>query len=144
MDDFDIPLLSGHEPYLGSNGYAYVSSHARGPHTVHAEIVGEIPAGHHIDHINGNKLDNRRENLRVVTAQINQVNRKRRNRNNTSGQRGVTNIEHSSKVNPWKAQIMVNRKCLHLGLFPTREAAVAARVAAEIEYYGEECPRDAA
>lgn len=40
----------------------------------------------------------------------------------------------------WRAQITVNRRNIHLGLFPTKEAATAARRAAELKYYGEECP----
>jgi len=143
LDDDDKRLLNGHLPYLGMNGYAYVSSHATGPRTVHSQIVGKIPDGHHIDHINGNKLDNRRENLRVVSASVNQANRKRLNKNNTSGMRGVTFTTHSTKK-PWKAQIMANKKQIHLGLFATKEEAIAARKTAEVKYYGEECPREAA
>jgi hypothetical protein len=143
IDDADLPKLDGHKPYLGANGYAYISSHATGPLTVHSQIIGPIPPGHHIDHINGNKLDNRRENLRVVSASVNQANRKRLNKNNSSGMRGVS-LTKLSKKKPWKAQIMANRKQLHLGLFATKEEAIAARIAAEIKYYGEECSREAA
>ena len=143
LDEPDRKLLNGYPPYLGANGYAYVSSHATGPLTVHSLIVGDIPSGHHIDHINGNKLDNRRENLRVVSASVNQANRKRLNKNNTSGMRGVSFTAHSAKK-PWKAQIMANKKQIYLGLFATKKEAIAARVAAEVKYYGEECPREAA
>jgi hypothetical protein len=144
MDEADVVKLHGHQPYLGMNGYAYISTHATGPLTVHSQIIGDIPDGHHIDHINGIKLDNRRENLRVVSASVNQANRKRLNRNNRSGMRGVSFSLKASPRNPWKAQIMANRRQIHLGLFATKEEAVAARVAAEIQYYGEECPREAA
>lgn len=102
-------------------------------------VITKAPPGTHVDHINGDKLDNRRANLRVVTAQINQVNRKRPNSNNTSGVRGVS-MTLQSRINPWRAQITVNRKNVHLGLFPTRDAAIEARRAAEIAYYGEACP----
>ena len=140
LDDADARRLSGHSIYLGVNGYAYFSTNRTGPTTVHSFVMrGSVP-GAHIDHINGNKLDNRRANLRVVSPQINQVNRKRLNRNNTSGIRGVART-NASRAKPWRAQITVARRNLHLGLFATMSEAIAARQSAEMKYYGEECPR---
>lgn len=139
LDD-DAYLRLPARPYIGLNGYAYYSTQATGPRTVHSFVIGRREAGTHIDHINGDKLDNRRANLRVVTPQINQVNRKRLNRNNVSGFRGVQKTT-ASAINPWRAQITVARHNLHLGLFPTLEAAIEARRTAELHYYGEECPR---
>lgn len=106
---------------------------------LHRVITNATP-GTHVDHINGDKLDNRRENLRVVTPQINQVNRKRRNRNNTSGHRGVCYAPAASPTKHWRAQITVNGRNIHLGMFATKEEAVVARRAAELEHYGELCP----
>ena len=128
--------------YLGQNGYVYFCQWINGksrPDTLHAFLVGTVP-GMHIDHINGDKTDNRRANLRLVSPQLNQVNRKRVSIANTSGYRGVARTLASSR-NPWRAQITVNRRGIHLGLFPTLEAAIGARRAAELTYYGEECPR---
>lgn len=142
IDDADIHLLAGHKPYLGSNGYAYVSfwdGVRSRPETVHSLIVGNKP-GMHIDHRNGNRLDNRRANLRVVTPQRNQANRANGNRNNTSGHRGVVRYE-GPRGTRWRARIMVNGKSVHLGSFLTAAEAVAARRSAERENFGEECPR---
>ena len=85
-----------------------------------------------IDHINGNALDNRIENLRVVTRFDNNKNRKKPS-NNTSGFMGVHINKRTSK---WTAQIWDSniRKLLHLGTFSSIEDAVAARAAAEIEH----------
>lgn len=82
----------------------------------------------HIDHINGNPADNRILNLRVVTRSENRKNSARPN-NNTSGVCGVT---HFGKK--WQAQIRTDRKLIHLGTFPTRDEAVAARKSAEQKY----------
>lgn len=82
---------------------------------------------------------NRRENLRVVTPGRNQVNRKHLNKNNRSGIRGVQQTGQSA-LKPWRAQLTVNRKNLHLGLFATEEEAVAARRSAELDHYGDLCP----
>jgi HNH endonuclease len=131
--------LANRSLYLGQNGYVYFSTWADGPQTLHAFVMGGARDGMHIDHINGDKLDNRRVNLRFVTPQMNQVNRKRLSRANRSGVRGVASTD-ASRRNPWRAQITVNRQSIHLGLFPTVELAIEARKAAERAYFGEECP----
>jgi hypothetical protein len=87
-----------------------------------------------IDHINGNALDNRIENLRVVTRFDNNKNRKKPS-NNTSGFMGVHKHLNKSSFK-WRAQIWDSntRKLVHLGSFSNIEDAVAARAAAEIEH----------
>lgn len=142
IDEADWPLVQRYTVYEGTNGYAYISRWVNGasrPETLHSILV-EAPKGAHIDHINGDKLDNRRENLRVVTPQRNQVNRKRLNRNNTSGVRGVNYVPHLSQRSPWRAQLTANGKNYYLGLFATKGEAIAARRTAELEHYGELCP----
>ena len=85
-----------------------------------------------IDHINGNPLDNRVENLRVVSRATNNKN-KRMPSHNTSGFIGVTKNNNKTK---WKAQITDSNtgKLIYLGEFSNIEDAVAARAAADIEY----------
>lgn len=142
LDPDDLERLGGKKPYLANNGYAYLSFWIDGKavsRTLHGWIISS-PAGSHIDHINGDKLDNRQQNLRVVTPQINQVNRKRLNRNNTSGFRGVYRYD-GARATKWWARISVDGSTRHLGSFATHGEAVAARIAAEIELFGEECPR---
>lgn len=141
VDEDDWPTIQHLTLYRGTNGYVYFSRWENGrsnPRTLHGFLMA-APKGTHVDHVNGDKLDNRRSNLRVVTPQINQVNRRRLNRNNKSGVRGVQRVAVSA-VKPWRAQITVNRRNLHLGLFATEQEAVAARRAAEREHFGEECP----
>lgn len=139
LDEDDFLRLGSRSVYVAPNGYAYFSTNATGPITLHSFILGGAVAGMHIDHINGDKLDNRRVNLRVVTHQRNQVNRKRLSKANTSGIRGVSRTKASS-LKPWLAQITVDRKNIYLGIFATLDEAMAARKAAELNYFGEECP----
>ena len=86
---------------------------------------GEFPDDE-IDHINGDRSDNRPGNLRVVTRLINAQNRRRSQSNNRAGILGV-----SRHRNRWQAQIEVAGKNKHLGCFNTQEAAHAAYVAAK-------------
>ena len=81
-----------------------------------------------IDHINGDKLDNRIENLRAATVGQNQHNRKT-NANNTSGYKGVGWNKAQKK---WTARITLERKNIHLGYFANvEEAAEVVRKARE-------------
>ena len=85
---------------------------------------GSDPYPLHIDHINGNRADNRPANLRAVTNAENIAHRTTQNSNNTSGHPGVYWHKAASK---WAACIKRNRTTHHLGLFDQIEDAVAAR-----------------
>ena len=84
-----------------------------------------------IDHINGDKLDNRRENLRQTTHQINMQNKKRYV-TNTSGVTGVRHIG-IERPRPWEARISRNGGPVIIGLFATKSEAVRARRGAELD-----------
>lgn len=91
-------------------------------------ITGEEPD--EIDHIDGNRSNNRLVNLRSVGRKENKKNIKKPS-NNTSGVIGVC---FDASRNKWLAHIKVNQKFINLGYFDTFEAAVAARKAAEVKY----------
>ncbi len=86
-----------------------------------------------LDHINGVRDDNRIENLREASRQDNMRNRRIDHRN-TSGTSGVYFLEKKRK---WCARITVSRVGVHLGLFKSKEDAIAARLKAEKEIFGE-------
>jgi hypothetical protein len=93
--------------------------------------VNQTPPGMFTDHINGNGLDNRKDNLRTVTNQQNAFNTKNYSTNNT-GHKGIT----WDKVNKkWRASIGVNYKTKRLGRFTKLEDAIKAREKAEQEYH---------
>lgn len=83
-----------------------------------------------IDHINGNGLDNRIDNLRDVSRLVNRQNAKL-HKDNTSGVSGVCWAKNTGK---WQAQIKVRTKMVYLGQFPDKTDAVAARREAERLY----------
>lgn len=84
----------------------------------------------HIDHINGNRSDNRIANLRQVTIPENGRNM-RVPKNNASGTIGVF---WSERYSVWRASISVAGKKRWLGTFRDKEAAIAARKEAEVRY----------
>jgi hypothetical protein len=83
-----------------------------------------------IDHINGDSLDNRRENLRLVTNQDNHKNLAMRS-NNKSGVMGVGLNKATGK---WEVCIHVNGKKKFLGLFTDLKEAARVRKQAEVKY----------
>jgi hypothetical protein len=87
-------------------------------------IILDPPYNKYIDHINHNPLDNRKNNLRVVTNQQNHMNQKIRG-------------YYYSKDKKWIAQITCNNTHHYLGRFNTEEEAKKARIEAEIKYFGE-------
>ncbi len=93
---------------------------------------GSIPEGMLIDHINGVKLDDRIENLRLASKSENLFNSKRRS-NSTTKFRGVRLRRDGIK---WVARITVNSKEIHLGSFLTEDEAKAAYLVALDQYAG--------
>ena len=90
-------------------------------HSIIAERMGlKIPEGFMIDHINRNKLDNRRSNLRVASRRLQNHNHDKRS-DNTTGYHGVSFYKHGD--GGYYAQIQINGKHKHLGLFDDPEEA---------------------
>jgi hypothetical protein len=104
---------------------------------MHRLILGASP-GEIVDHINGDPLDNRRENLRITTSLVNNQNAKKRRDGLTSKHKGV----HFCKVSKrWKAQIQIDKKKISLGSYRSEiEAATVYNRA--IDFYGIESPKN--
>jgi hypothetical protein len=86
-----------------------------------------------VDHINGNTLDCRRENLRICTNAEN-IKNCRLYSNSTSGYKGVCWEKGTKK---WSAKIQVDKKRIFLGRFDDIELAYEAYKAASSKYHGE-------
>lgn len=99
--------------------------------TLHSLLM-KPPKGLVVDHINGDKLDNRRTNLRICTQRQNSLN-SCIPKNNKTGVTGVSLTPHGK----YRARIMVNRKEIRLGHFEKIEDAIEARKLAEKKYFGE-------
>lgn len=118
---------------VASNGYPIVCFY-KGREYLHRLIMTPAP-GELVDHINGNKLDCRRSNLRIVTNAQNLWNRGI-TAHNTSGYKGVT---YCSDTGRWRAEIRVNRKRIHLGRFDHPEEAAKAYDDAARKHHGRYC-----
>jgi hypothetical protein len=93
----------------------------------------DIPDGYVVDHINGERTDNRLCNLRLATKAQNSYNRVK-NKNNSSGAKGVYFIQNLGK---WAASFQFKGKKIYLGVYSTVEdAAEAVRVNRGL-YHGE-------
>lgn len=117
-----------HHEQRDCNAKAYPYAHCRLQY-LHRFIM-DAPDGLFVDHINGNTLDNRRENLRFVTHTQNMQN-STIPRNNQSG---VRNVHWQSQSGKWAVQITANGKKHHLGLFEDFDVAARVAESARIKY----------
>lgn len=137
VDDVDFERLSRFKWFF-ANGYAVRRGTNEGKRTMvwMHRIIAATPDGMVTDHINGDKLDNRRTNLRACTHAQNKWNQGR-NSNNTSGFRGVY-FDKSSKK--WVAELKQHQKHVFLGRFVEKKDAGRAYVEATIKLRGEFAP----
>lgn len=134
VDDEDFPWLSEIQWHL-KEGYAAatigIGAGRRCTARMHRAIM--MPAtGLTVDHINGDRLDNRKENLRSVTKADNNLNLGMRS-DNTSGYKGVHYFKRHQR---WTAAIRVRGRRYALGYFDTAEAASQAYEAAAALHFG--------
>jgi hypothetical protein len=133
VDDDDYEWLS--KTKWSDDGHGYAIRKVKGKNTtekMHRLIMNAKP-GEQVDHINGIPYDNRKCNLRIVSNSENSKNRTRPYSTNKSGYKGVA-VYRDGK---WTAQITVNYRKIHLGVFDCKHEATRAYNAAAIEYFGE-------
>lgn len=120
LDDEDAKYFedSGINLRISSEGYVVYGDSCKGVH----RTIMNASNGMLVDHINHNKLDNRKTNLRICTNQQNQMNRKS-NKVGTSKYKGVSFDKTFGK---WRAAIMFNKKYIHIGRFMCEHEAAKA------------------
>lgn len=134
VDDEDFDHLSRHSWHLTAQGYAGRTSQVGKVKSwlLMHRVVAKAPAGMHVDHANGNKLDNRQSNLRCCTPAQNQA-----NRSVQSGRRYKGVIYQKQIAPKVRAEINVNGQARHLGCFASAEDAARAYDRAAREQWGE-------
>jgi len=131
IDDEDYPLVSQFKWYYHSTGYAFTGDGQGGKLRMHYAIMARLPK-YQVDHINGDRLDNRRQNLRHVKAQYNCWN-KGLPANNTSGYKGVS---WDKKTSRWRARIKIDYIQYNLGGFDNAVDGARAYNEAALKHYG--------
>jgi hypothetical protein len=135
VDDSDYPYFIQFK-YFYNGGYAARVLPRDGKKQKQVKMHNEImnpPPGFQVDHVDGNRLNNQRSNLRNCTQTQNNRNRSM-SRNNTSGYRGVC---WNCGRGMWQATIRVLEKREFLGYFPVPEDAARVWDKAAIKYRGE-------
>lgn len=122
VDEGDVDFISLWN-WKNFNGYAFA-----GRMPMH-RVIMDLPMGKEVDHINRNPLDNRRDNLRIVTHRQNHLNR--RNKSKT-GFIGV--YEKNGK---YEARIVYKGKKLYLGIFDDIIKAVEKYEESAKKFYGD-------
>lgn len=132
IDIEDYEKIKDYTWYMTKLGYL-ISKKDNIGYKLHNVVMNITPTmNKYIDHINHNTSDNRKINLRIVSASKNQMN-KVMQKNNTSG---VTGVMWHSRDQIWEARIGVNKNDIYLGRFRDFNEAVNARKKAEEKYFG--------
>ena len=130
VDDVDYPKLSGIHWHYHKQGYAVSGA---GKIRMHRMVLGLSNGdGQRIDHINHNKLDNRRCNLRLCTPAQNAANSFGQ-RKSRSGFRGVHWDPHTKN---WRVRLMVNGKMYRFGRFKSKVMAAMVYNREALAHYG--------
>jgi hypothetical protein len=135
VDEADLDMVGAFRWSMSSWGYVVRYTRVGGKRLVvfmHRELLGLTPGDSvQVDHIHGNKLDNRRENLRICTNAQNQQNRRYR------PARPYRGASWDAKAKRWKAYATLDYKQRWLGYYSTQEEAaeVAAAFRCELMPY---------
>lgn len=129
VDDSDSHLVR-YRWYLSIGGYACHGFYDRNDGKskscfMHHVIIGRPLNKNQIDHVDGNRLNNRRNNLRIVTEKENHRNQKC-HRGEKIKQSKYIGVYFNKKYKKWYAQIHVGKKNKHLGMFGSEEEAFSS------------------
>lgn len=128
VDVEDYEWLSRRKWHYAKVGYAA----SDGGRIYMHRLIGNPSEMAYIDHINGDKLDNRRVNLRVCTHAQNNMNQRK-----TKGKSKYKGVCWLGRLNKWRAYIVKDRKQYYLGLFKSEEDAATAYNMAALRHFRE-------
>jgi len=135
IDAEDLSRLNGYKWTLAKN--KYVISKTFGKMVYLHRLIAKTPEGKITDHINCNRLDNRKANLRLATDTQN--NQNKNSRRGSSKYKGVCFLKTKKwpLKKPWLSYITCNKKRKYLGYYATEEEAAHVYDKAAKELFGE-------
>ena len=131
VDATDLDLVKDHSWCVSSQGYAVANIDGRVV-KINRYILGNECEGKVVDHINRNKLDNRRANLRYATPCENS-----RNCSKTKGSTNPYVGVRLTKSGNYAVRITADRQDIYVGTYNNLQEAIAERQKAEIKYHKE-------
>jgi hypothetical protein len=130
IDISDIELISDFSWHAHKTKYSFYASRDASSYKLMHRLIMNAPADFYVDHKDGNGLNNRRSNLRLVTHQQNMLNRRRH-------QPGLKGTYFDKKKNRWIVQIKIDGKQKKIGSFLNEQDAHQAYVDASQKFHGE-------
>ena len=138
VDDADAALISGRTLTI-SDRYVYSRRMSNGKRvwTYLARLIAQPAQGEVVDHINGDRLDNRRANLRIVTQAENTKNRRKQKTRAGRPTCGYKGVNRATDRAGWAARIAVDGKRISLGYHLDLVDAAKAYDDAARRFFGE-------
>ena len=133
----DINLVEKYTWYVSKVGYVERKEWCKGANITRRIHKYILPNEKLVDHINGDRRDNRRGNLRGATKSTNAMNSPLPSDNKTGYKGIIRRTDYPYKTPRWRAIITVDGKRIGLGTFRSIEEAGKARKLAEEKYFGE-------
>lgn len=141
VDDDDFEVLNKKRWHIGTEGYAsrVVQVNGTRTHIGMTRLIMAAPKGMEVDHINHNRLDNRKANLRLCTHQQNVINIRKKvgSHSKYKGVRRTPGVKIKEGNKIWNVQIQVNKKKIFLGCFVNEEDALRVYNEASMKYFGQ-------
>lgn len=132
IDKNNVDVVKNYKWCLDNDGYVVTTINNKTIH-LHRFLLNCDDTDKVVDHIDGNPLNNKKSNLRIVTQKENRMNNSLKGLG-TNKRVGVVYCKREKK---WRATIQKDYKVYYLGYFHTEEEAIKAREEAEIKYFGE-------
>jgi hypothetical protein len=137
IDDEDYDFVIQHKWYshqCRKNAPCYAIANQKNRVVRMHRLIMNAPKDLQVDHIDGNGLNNQKNNLRLCTAAENQHNQRVQKRAKTSKYKGVFTRKNRNK---WSCQIKCNSKIYHLGYFKSEILAAKTYDTAAKKYFGQ-------
>lgn len=135
----DLSIIQNHVWYRDKDGYLVSCYYFNGRQRFvrFHRIVMHAQPGQFVDHINKDRSDNRKQNLRCCSRSENARNRGIYSTNTS----GITGVFYDKEREKWVASITYNHKRQLIGRFQDKDTAIAARLTKEGELFGEFAPQ---